>query len=245
MSDRAALMREMEELEARKRKLDCEILKRRDRSEAKLAEADVHSAAAVALMQTTRVTRAAARAAARAAERRLIELPADVLGLVLYQLPLAHDIALAGLTCRALCDAAKLAIKARPYSGEVVTLAGHTNWVYGLAAAPDGRVLTGADGTVKMWRDGACVRNIDADNKYVHAVAVLPGGVRFIGGPGDGIVKLWTLEGALERTFAVGGNVTCVAALPDGVHFVVGLGTGRNCGEVRLSRVRRWRRRAR
>ena len=46
-------------------------------------------------------TRAARRAAA---ERRLLELPADVLGLVLYQLPLAHDIALAGLTCRALCD---------------------------------------------------------------------------------------------------------------------------------------------
>ena len=35
-------------------------------------------------------TRAARRAAA---ERRLLELPADVLGLVLYQLPLAHDIA--------------------------------------------------------------------------------------------------------------------------------------------------------
>ena len=53
MSDRAAaLMRDMEELEARKRKLDCEILKRRDRSEAKLAEAEVHSAAAAALMQT-------------------------------------------------------------------------------------------------------------------------------------------------------------------------------------------------
>ena len=58
-----------------------------------------------------------------AAERLLIELPADVLGLVLYQLPLAHDIALSGLTCRALCEAAKLALKARPFSGEVVRLA--------------------------------------------------------------------------------------------------------------------------
>ena len=187
-------------------------------------------------------TRAARAVATRAAERHFLELPADVLGLVLYQLPLAHDIALAGLTCRALCDAAKLALKARPYSGEVITLGGHINWVYGLAAAPDGRVLTGADGTVKMWRDGACVRNIDADNKYVHAVAVLPGGARFIGGVGDGIVKLWTLEGALERTFAVGCGVHCVAALPDGVHFVVGTGRrvdayGRYSGEVRLYHV--------
>ena len=72
-------------------------------------------------MPTTRAAREAARSAA---ERQFLELPADVLGLVLYQLPLAHDIALVGLTCRALCDAAKLALKARPYSGEVVTRAG-------------------------------------------------------------------------------------------------------------------------
>ena len=67
-------------------------------------------------MPTTRATRAAA---ARAAERRLLELPADVLGLVLYQLTLAHDIALTGLTCHALCDAAKLALKLRPFSRAV------------------------------------------------------------------------------------------------------------------------------
>ena len=48
-----------------------------------------------------------------------------MLGLVLYQLPLAHDIAAVAPTCHALCDAAKLANKARPFSGEVVTLAGH------------------------------------------------------------------------------------------------------------------------
>ena len=72
-------------------------------------------------MPTTRAARRAARAAAL---QELIELPADVLGLVLYQLPLAHDIALSGLTCRGLCEAAKLALKARPFSGEVVTLAG-------------------------------------------------------------------------------------------------------------------------
>ena len=40
---------------------------------------------------TTRAPQAAARAAAQ-----LIELPADALGLVLYQLPLAHDIAATG-----------------------------------------------------------------------------------------------------------------------------------------------------
>ena len=67
----------------------------------------------------------------------------------------------------------------------------------------------------------------------VGAVAVLPGGARFVSGSIDGTAKLWTLDGALERTFEVGSSVHCVAALPDGVHFVVGLGNG----EVRLYHV--------
>ena len=61
-------------------------------------------------------------ASAGAAAHCLTEvLPADALGLVLYQLPLAHDIARTGLTCHALDDAAKLALKLRPFLGEVVT----------------------------------------------------------------------------------------------------------------------------
>ena len=81
--------------------------------------------------------------AARRAARCLTEvLPADALGLVLYQLPLAHDIAAVAPTCHVLCDAAKLARKLRPFSGEVVTLAGHANWVWCVAVAPDGRIVT-------------------------------------------------------------------------------------------------------
>ena len=63
---------------------------------------------------------------ARAARCLTEVLPADALGLVLYQLPLAHDIAAVAPTCHALCDAARAA-KLRPVSGEVVTLAGHTS----------------------------------------------------------------------------------------------------------------------
>ena len=110
-------------------------------------------------MPTTRSRRAAAR---RAAERRLLELPADLLGLILYQLPLAHDIARTGLTCRALCDAAKLALKLRPFSSEVVPLFGHISDV-NCVTALTGCLLTGSeDETVKFWRDGACVRTIHA-----------------------------------------------------------------------------------
>ena len=53
-------------------------------------------------MPTTRARRTAARAAAL---QELIELPADVLSLVLYQLPLAHDIAGVGLVCPRLARA--------------------------------------------------------------------------------------------------------------------------------------------
>ena len=111
-------------------------------------------------MPTTR----AARAAARRAARCLTEvLPADALGLVLYQLPLAHDIAAVAPTCHALDDAAKLALKLRPFSGEVVTLAGHTGRVWCVAAASDGRVITGSDDyDIKVWRGGACERTIQA-----------------------------------------------------------------------------------
>ena len=179
-------------------------------------------------MPTTR----ARRAAARAAERRLLELPADVLSLVLYQLTLAHDIALTGLTCRQLCDAAKLALKLRPFSGEVVTLAGHDRGLKCVVATPDGREVTGSKGkTIKVWRDGACERTIQVHTSKVNAVAVLQGGARlFVSGSFDPTAKLWTLDGALERTFLVDSWITtvnCVAALPDGPHFVVGLTNGK------------------
>ena len=184
--------------------------------------------------------------AARRAARCLTEvLSADALSLVLYQLELAHDIAAMAPTCHVLCDAAKLAAKLRPFSKEVVTLAGHTDAVNCVSAAPDGRIITGADDrTAKVWRVGACERTIAcalADGEaYVYAVAVLPGGMRFVS-IADGLAKLWTLDGTLERTFETGSHagvcVYSVAALPDGVHFVVGLGYGDNNGDIRLYHV--------
>ena len=61
-----------------------------------------------------------ARALLRAAAAvRLIDLPPDVLAHVLYHVPLVHNIARAALTCGALRDASRLALKARPFSGEL------------------------------------------------------------------------------------------------------------------------------
>ena len=176
-------------------------------------------------------TRAARRAAAT---RLLIELPTDVLGLVLYQLKLAHDIAAVAPTCHVLCDAANIAMKLRPFSGEVVTLRGYGGDVNCVSVAPDGRVVTGSDDrTVRVWRDGVCERTIHAHATLVRAVAVLPGGARFVSGAYEETANLWTLGGALERTFEVGSWVNCVAALPDGEHVVVGIGSN----EVRLYHV--------
>ena len=180
------------------------------------------------------------RAARRAAPCLTEVLPADALGLVLYQLTLAHDIAAVAPTCHALDNAAKIALKLRPFSGEVVTLAGHGWCVSCVALAPEGRLITGSfDQYVKMWRDGACVRTTKAHTSYVRAVAVLPGGARYVTGSNDRTAKLWTLDGTLERTFEVGSNVLCAAVLPDGVHFVIGMGYGdaQSRGAVRLYHV--------
>ena len=187
-------------------------------------------------MPTTRAARAAARAAAAL---ELLGLPADVLGLVLYQLTLAHDIAEVAPTCRALCEAAKLALKLRPFSGKVETLGYHDRVLQAVAAAPDGRIITGSfDKTVKIWRDGKCVRTINAHTSLIWSVDALSDG-RFLTGSVDQTARLWQPDGTLERTFAIGKIVLCIAALPDGVHFALGAAAQGDevCGEVRLYHV--------
>ena len=172
-------------------------------------------------------TRSAHAAAARAAARLLLELPTEVLGLVLYQLLLAHDIAAVAPTSRALCDAAKLALKLRPYSGEVVTLDEHGYNVRVVQSLADGRIITGSpnDQAVKVWSgSGVCVHTIDFEC-YFESLAMIDG-ARFICCRYPGFAAdIWDLNGALERTIekpSLDGKFRCVSAMPDGVHFVVG-----------------------
>ena len=177
-------------------------------------------------------TRAARRAAAA---RQLIELPADVLGLVLYQLPLAHDIAATATTCTSWRDAVRLALLARPFSAEVVALRGHNDWVRSVAATSDGHIITGSDDErLKVFHGETCVRTINAHENYVMAVAVLPCETRIVSGEREGVVKLWTRDGTLERTIQTEREeLYRIVAMPDGVHFLVGL-----CdGEVRLYHI--------
>ena len=43
----------------------------------------------------------------------------------------------------------------------------------------------------------------------INAVAMLPGGARFLSGSDDYTAKLWTLDGALESTFRWAAGRTC------------------------------------
>jgi WD40 repeat protein len=177
-----------------------------------------------------------------AVERLLTHLSLDELALILFRLPLAHDIALTASACRLLRDAARLAFKARPYIGKVVSLvhtekfivAAHRNDVFCVAAAADGRVITGSmDRSIKVWRSNAepkwsavgkrTVLAMHMHRAAVNAVAVLPDRARFVS-VSDRTAMLCALDGAVERTTDMQGYVYCVAALPDGVHFVVGVG---------------------
>ena len=112
-----------------------------------------------------------------------------------------------------------------PFSSEVVTLAGHTDDVSFVAAAPDGRVLTGSmrqDRRVGVafsalvsnhpgaqtgsWRSWRCCRAEPSLRQRLgrrHREAV-------------------DARRHLERTVEVRSIVICVAALPDGIHIVVG-----------------------
>ena len=175
----------------------------------------------------------------------ITDLPADALSLVLYRLPLAHQIAAAASVCSGFRDAARLALVARPYSGEVVTIPGHPRPhapIVSVAAVADGRVITCSldaaitgRSSVQVWRDGMLEQGIPGTKG--HAMAVLPGErIVTAGDPTDTMLRLWTLDGALERSFEVDHHCgDCVAALPDAMHFVAGIRNGG--GEIRLYHV--------
>ena len=170
-----------------------------------------------------RLTRSAARAAG--AVLHLTGLPTDALGLVLYHLTLAHDIAAVAPTCHTLSDAAKIALKLRPFSGEVVTLVGQTGnrWCEGRGGGHDGRIITGSsDHTVKVWRDGACERTIQAhDSTSWRCCRAEPLRQR-LGRQHREAVDARRRSRAYLRGGIHGCNYATVAAR--GVHFVVGVG---------------------
>ena len=196
--------------------------------------------AGLAAMPKTRATRRATRRAAACVAARmaneqgsfLCRLPLDVQASILYHLTTAHDIAAVAPTCHSLCDAAKLALKARPFSSEVVPIPGVMTGVESAVALPDGRFIIGESFGAIIMCNGSFVHTIHAHTDMLRGLAVLPDG-RFVSSSNDNTAKLWTSDGKLERTFEEDGLVGSIAALPDGVHFVVGL----FCGALKLYHI--------
>ena len=172
-------------------------------------------------MLTTRAPSAEAGAAAR----QLIELPLDALGLVLYQLSLAHDIAAVAPTCHQFCDAAKLAQKLRPFSGEVVTLP-VSDAVHYVVTAAEGQIVTGTINQATTWMNGLNGLTFHTHAHHLSALEMLPDGVHFITGsvtaPGEGAVKLWAMDGSLKRSFDTGAVPDRIAVCADGTLLVMG-----------------------
>ena len=82
----------------------------------------------------------------------LLDLPRELLQKIMFSVPVAHDIALAAPTSRAISDAARNAFKVRPFTGDVVTLAGHGRETGCVAVATHSRIVTGARWDAKLWR---------------------------------------------------------------------------------------------
>ena len=130
----------------------------------------------------------------------LTVLPSEILSLILAQLCLVRDIKKAR-ACRALRGAAPAAEQAhRRMCLE------HACPVTCVAVAPDGRVLTGPAGkTIKVWRDGACERTIQAHANHAsweknRAVALLPGAAHFVSSGGcDGCGRSMALSSAPSK----------------------------------------------
>ena len=207
----------------------------RQRAAGAAAEAAVHERRVAAAALRTRAAGEAAFAAAKQARvvlamasggegrTNVIELSADVLALIIAKLPFSRKMIDKAPTCRAFAHAVRLAVQAH----RRVCYEGHRRGILAVAAASDGHLITGAmDKTIKVWRGGKCVFTTKDEapghSNDVNALAVLPGGVRFVSCSDDGTAKLWRIDGTLERTFHVNRGVLNVAVLPDGAHFVVG-----------------------
>ena len=158
----------------------------------------------------------------------LIDLPADVLQLIVFWLPHAVHIAKMAKVCKAGSAAAKAAFKLRPFSGAVRTLPGlnQPGDVICVDAAGDyiiaglcndtGMGLLHALGEIVVWQSGAHLRAVQCPHPIL-ALKFLPDGVRFITGA-DRIVTLWNVDGTKEKTMMVDGTVSSLAVMPDGLH---------------------------
>src|SRR4051812_25467882 len=96
-------------------------------------------------------------------------------------------------------------------------LAGHSDYVYGLAFSPDGKSLasTSGDGTLRLWDvgTGKAHRTIKAHAGSVYAVAFRPDGKVLATAGGDNLLRTWDVATGKEARVLRGHTkpVYCVA----------------------------------
>ncbi|MDB5078156.1 MAG: hypothetical protein JWP00_80 [Chloroflexi bacterium] len=105
---------------------------------------------------------------------------------------------------------------------QVLTLAGHTDWVGSVAYSPDGKLFVSAshDRTIKFWdvHTGRCIRTIVAHEDMIWSVAFSPDGKLLASAGKDHRAKLWEVSSGLCLQTLVGHTnwVNSVAFSPDG-----------------------------
>jgi TIR domain/WD domain, G-beta repeat len=102
------------------------------------------------------------------------------------------------------------------------TLTGHTDTIYALAIAPDGRTaLSGSyDKTLRLWdlASGSIIRTLTGHTGRVFSVAIAPDGRTALSGSEDKTLRLWDLtSGSTIRTLTGHTDIVfSVAISPDG-----------------------------
>ena len=110
----------------------------------------------------------------------------------------------------------------RPPAAPPQALTGHTNWVYGVAFGPDGRLLatTSGDGSVRVWDPptGGTAATLTGHSDRVAGVAFGPDGRLLATADGDRTVRVWDPPTGEHRRTLTGhtSSVRGVAFSPDG-----------------------------
>ncbi|MEG4076062.1 hypothetical protein QUA30_24820, partial [Microcoleus sp. Pol14C2] len=110
----------------------------------------------------------------------------------------------------------------RANEGALRTLIGHSDWVYAVAIAPDGKTAISAswDNTLKIWdtETDLELKTLTGHSASVTAVAIAPDGKTAISASRDNTLKIWDTQTGSELKTLIGHSdwVSAVAIAPDG-----------------------------